>query len=94
MPTARRGKVNRMDTVSLPARIAGLRDEALRFLVSPAGERWRHRAAWLLIVALPVVFRVPRLRRHWAIRLLELAGGATVLVKLGEAIRDWRPSAS
>jgi len=85
--------LTRMDAASLPARIAGLREEALRFLASPAGERWRHRAAWFLIVALPVVFRVPRLRRHWAIRLLELAGGAAVLVRLGEAIRDWQPSA-
>jgi hypothetical protein len=80
-----------MDATSLPERIADLRHDAIRFLASPAGERWRHRAAWFLIVALPVVFRVPRLRRHWAIRLLELAGGATILVKLGESIRDWQP---
>jgi hypothetical protein len=80
-----------MDLEGLPSRIASLRRDALRFLASPAGERMRHRAAWVLIVALPFVFRVPRLRRHWAIRLLELAGGATVLVRLGEAIRDWQP---
>jgi hypothetical protein len=77
----------------LPARIAALRDEALRYLASPAGQRLRHRTAWFFIVALPLVFRVPRLRRHWAIRLLELGGGAAVLMRLGEAIRDWQPAA-
>jgi hypothetical protein len=46
-----------------------------------------------MIVALPLVFRVPGLRKHWAIRLLELAGGAAILVKLGEAVRDWQPQA-
>ena len=67
------------------------RQEALHFLASPAGERWRRRAAWVLIVVLPVAFRIPALRRHWALRLLEIAGGAAVLVKLGQAVRDWTP---
>lgn len=77
----------------LPLRISELREGALAYLATPAGRRLRHRAAWLLIVALPAVFRVPRLRRHWAIRLLEIAGGAAVLIRLGEAIRDWEPAA-
>jgi hypothetical protein len=76
----------------LPTSIRALRERALEFLASPAGERFRHRGAWLLIVALPLVFRLPALRRHWALRILELAGGAAVLVRLGEAIRDWTPS--
>jgi hypothetical protein len=75
----------------LPSRLEALRREALRFLASPSGARARRAVAWALIVALPVVFRIPRLRRHWAVRLLELAGGAAVLVKLGEAVRDWQP---
>jgi hypothetical protein len=82
------------DVAELPTRILELRDDAVRFLASPAGEQWRRRAGWFLIVALPVVFRAPVLRRHWAVRLLELAGGAAVLVKLGEAIRDWEPATS
>jgi hypothetical protein len=45
----------------------------------------------LLIVVLPLAFRIPALRRHWALRLLEIAGGAAVLVKLGQAVRDWTP---
>jgi hypothetical protein len=81
-----------MDMRTLPDTIGRKREEALRFLASPAGERWRHRAAWVMIVALPIAFRIPGLRRHWALRLLELAGGAAILVKLGQAVRDWEPS--
>ncbi|MGZ4209520.1 MAG: hypothetical protein ACXVQX_02900 [Actinomycetota bacterium] len=43
-------------------------------------------------MALPLAFQIPVLRKHWALRLLELAGGAAILVKLGEAVRDWEPS--
>jgi hypothetical protein len=80
-----------MDIRTLPEAIQRRRSEALRYLASPAGERFRHRAAWVLVVALPLVFRIPALRRHWAIRLLEFAGGAAILVKLGRAVRDWQP---
>ena len=75
----------------LPEAIERRRATGLRFLGSPAGERWRHRTAWLLVVGLPLVFRIPVLRKHWAIRLLELAGGAAILVKLGDAVRTWQP---
>jgi hypothetical protein len=83
-----------MDIRTLPVAVERKRREALRFLASPSGEMWRRRAGWFLIAALPLVFRIPALRRHWALRLLELAGGAAVLVKLGEAVRDWQPSPS
>jgi len=81
-----------VDIHGLPDLIERRRQEALRFLASPAGERWRRRTAWFLVFALPLVFRIPALRRHWAVRLLELAGGAAVLVKLGQSVRDWQPS--
>jgi hypothetical protein len=81
-----------VDIRTLPENIGRKRREALRFLASPAGERWRRRAAWVLVVALPLAFRIPVLRKHWALRLLELAGGAAILVKLGQAVRDWEPS--
>jgi hypothetical protein len=83
-----------MDIRTLPQTIRRGREEALRFLASPAGERWRLRAAWVMVVALPLVFRIPVLRRHWALRFLELVGGAAVLAKLGKAVRDWEPSAA
>ena len=81
-----------MDVRTLPETVERGRREALRFLASPAGQRWRRRTAWLLVVALPLAFRVPVLRRHWALRFLELAGGAGILVKLGQAVRDWEPA--
>ena len=81
-----------VDIRTLPETIARARRDALQFLASPAGERWRRRAAWVLVVALPLAFRIPVLRKHWALRFLELAGGAAILVKLGQAVRDWEPS--
>ena len=81
-----------VDIRTLPKTIGRTRREALRFLATPAGERWRHRAAWVLVVALPLAFRIPVLGKHWALRFLELAGGAAILVKLGQAVRDWEPS--
>ena len=81
-----------VDIRTLPETIARTRRDALQFLASPAGERWRRRAAWVLVVALPLAFRIPLLRKHWALRFLELAGGAAILVKLGQAVRDWEPS--
>jgi len=84
--------VSSVEIRTLPETIGLRRQEALRFLASPAGERWRSRAAWVLVVALPLAFRIPILRKHWVLRFLELAGGAAILVKLGQAVRDWEPS--
>ncbi len=84
------GSTSALPTASFTATC---RQDAKRFLASPEGVRWRRRAGWLLIVGLPLVFRLPGLRKHWALRVLELAGGAAVLIKLGEAIRDWDPLA-
>jgi len=81
-----------MDIRTLPETIGRRRREALRFLASPRRRAVRRRTAWVLVVALPLVFRIPLVRKHWALRFLELAGGAPILVKLGEAVRDWEPS--
>ncbi len=81
-----------VDIRTLPETIERARREALRFLASPAGARWRRRAAWIMVVALPLAFRIPAVRKHWAGRFLELAGGAAILVKLGQAVRDWDPA--
>ena len=80
-----------MEIRTLPEAIGRRRQEAIRFLASPAGEQWRRRAAWVMVVALPLAFKIPVLRRHWALRFLELVGGAAILVKLGQAVRDWEP---
>lgn len=64
-------------------------DDALAFLDSPAGRRLRATLATGLIVSVPVVMRVPGLRRSAVGRAIEVAGGATLVVKVAELIRDW-----
>jgi hypothetical protein len=62
------------------------------FLDSPAGRRLRNLIAGAAIVGAPLVFRLPVLRRYPLLRALEFIGGAAVIVKFAEALRDWEPS--
>ncbi len=63
--------------------------EVARFLSSPAGRRMRGVLAASIIVAAPAIFRVPGLRRYPLIRALEFLGGAALIVRFAEALRDW-----
>ena len=63
------------------------------FLDSPAGRRFRRLVAGAAIVGAPLLFRLPLLKRYPLLRALEVAGGAALLVKFAEALRDWEPSA-
>lgn len=63
------------------------------FLDSPAGRRLRRLLAGAAIVGAPLLFRLPLLKRSPLLRALELAGGAALLVKFAEALRDWEPTA-
>jgi hypothetical protein len=63
------------------------------FLDSPAGRRARRILAATAIVTAPLLFRIPGLKRYPLLRALELAGGAALLVRFAEALRDWEPSA-
>jgi hypothetical protein len=67
-------------------------DEVAAFLGSPAGRRLRTLLAGALIATAPMLFRVPGLRRYPLIRTLELIGGAALVVKFAESLRDWEPS--
>jgi hypothetical protein len=64
-------------------------DEVLEFLDSPAGRRLRRVLATGLIISVPLIMRIPGLRRTFLGRALELTGGAALVVKLAELIRDW-----
>jgi hypothetical protein len=64
-------------------------DEVFEFLDSPAGRRLRRMLATGLILSVPLVMRIPGLRASPIGRLLTVTGGATAVVKLAEAIRDW-----
>jgi hypothetical protein len=63
--------------------------EITRFLSSPAGRRVRGLLAGAIIVTAPAIFRIPGLRRYPLIRALELLGGAALIVRFAEALRDW-----
>jgi hypothetical protein len=63
--------------------------EVARFLSSPAGRRMRGVLAAGIILAAPTIFRIPGLRRYPLIRALEFLGGAALIVRFAEALRDW-----
>lgn len=63
------------------------------FLDSPGGRRLRRLLASAAIVGAPFLFRLPLLKRYPLLRALEVAGGAALLVKFAEALRDWEPTA-
>lgn len=78
-----------MDIRELAARANTSLDEITGFLDSPNGRRVRRILATGMIVSVPVVMRIPGLRRSPVGRMIELAGGAAIVVKLAEWIRDW-----
>ena len=59
------------------------------FLVSPAGRRLRRMMAAGLIISAPLLMNLPWMRVTRLGRLVGLAGGAAIVIKLAEAIRDW-----
>jgi hypothetical protein len=83
-PASQMSTVRRIgDRVQIEAR------EISRFLATPAGRRMRGVLAGAIILTAPLVFRIPGLRRHPLIRALEFLGGAALIVRFAEALRDW-----
>jgi hypothetical protein len=68
--------------------------EAKRFAASEQGRRIRDTVATGLIVAAPAVISMPVLRRTRIGKMIELAGGAALVVAVAEKIRDWDPAAA
>jgi hypothetical protein len=66
-------------------------DQTRAWLATENGRRFRQVAARVLLVATPLLFRHRFFRSTWTGRIIELAGGAALLIKLAEAIRDWEP---
>jgi len=65
-------------------------DGVRRWLATPQGRFLRSLAARLLIVSVPLIVRHPFFKTPVG-RLVELAGGAAILVKMAELLRDWDP---
>jgi hypothetical protein len=70
-----------------------LSGRALAYLASPAARRTRRALATVVILGAPALFRMPVLRRRRVVRLLEMAGGVALTVRLAERLRDWEPAA-
>ncbi len=72
--------------------VLGSGADALRaWLATPQGRRFRQLFARVMIVSSPLIFRMRLLKASPVGRLIEFAGGAAVLIKLAEIIRDWEP---
>jgi hypothetical protein len=77
----------------LAKRISQTVDSARAYAQSPAGRQVRRAVGTALIIGSPLVFRLPGFRRHPALRIAEVLGGAALLVAVGERLRDWEPGA-
>ncbi len=63
-----------------------------RYLATPEGQQLRKRVAHFAIIAAPLIFRMRFFRATPVGRVLGMVGGAAVVVKLAEALRDWEPT--
>lgn len=101
MVSAGGGYSGAVETASRPVP-EGLIDEALRrldrgvtefrrYLASPEGRQVRRRVAQVAIIGAPFLFRLKFIRAHPVGRLIGLVGGAALVVKMAETLRDWEP---
>lgn len=65
--------------------------ELRAYLASPEGQQLRRRVAQALIITAPLLFRLGPFKASRVGRILGIAGGAAIVVKLAEALRDWEP---
>jgi hypothetical protein len=82
--------------------VAGLLDEASTmldrgihqfkvYMATEEGRQLRRRLAQAAILGAPLILRMKFFRTTLVGRLIAVAGGAALVVKLAEAIRDWEP---
>jgi hypothetical protein len=64
-------------------------EDLVEFFDSPGGRRLRRWLATGLILSVPLVMRIPWLRRSPLGKIVEITGGAALLIKVAELIRDW-----
>jgi hypothetical protein len=81
----------RLDVRRTAERIEISAQEIQRFFATDAGRRLRRMLAAGLILTAPLLFRTPMLRRHPLLRWVEIVGGAALVVRLAESLRDWEP---
>jgi hypothetical protein len=67
---------------------------AVLYLASPAGQRMRRRLAAGMLVGAPLLLRLPAVKRHPVVRLLDLLGGTAAVLELARLIREWEPESA
>lgn len=75
----------------LAARLSRGMEEVRVYLASPEGRELRRRIAQVAVIAAPLLFRMRFFRSSPVGRVLGLVGGAALVVKAAEALRDWEP---
>ena len=75
----------------LTARLNAVVGDLRSYLATPEGRELRKRIAQFAIIAAPLLFRMKFFRATPVGRVLGLVGGAAIVVKLAEALRDWEP---
>lgn len=73
------------------ARLSRGMEELRIYLASPEGRELRKRVAQVAVIAAPLLFRMRFFRSSPVGRVLGLVGGAALVVKAAEALRDWEP---
>jgi hypothetical protein len=61
------------------------------YMASAEGRELRRRVAQVAIIGAPLLLRMKIFRTNWLGRLVAVAGGAALVVKIAEALRDWEP---
>jgi len=66
-------------------------EEFRAYMASPEGRHLRQRVAQVLIIGAPFILRSRFIAKTWPGRVIALFGGAALVVKLAETLRDWEP---
>jgi hypothetical protein len=83
--------VSRPTVDEVRKQVAEAAEAVVDYLDSPEGRRLRSKVASGLIFAAPLLSRLPVVRRTPLGRAISLLGGAALVVKAAEMIRDWEP---
>lgn len=67
-------------------------EDVKAYLGSPEGREMRRKAAAGLMLAAPLIARLPAIRATKLGKVVGFAGGAALIVKAAEMIRDWEPA--
>src|SRR5262249_37398408 len=91
-PIPRRRAPSRWRGPMVSDRVMQAAETVRSYAASPSGRHMRRTLGTTLTLGSPLYFRLPGLRRYPVLRIVEVLGGAALLVALGERLRDWEPN--